>query len=78
MVFGIRKKKPVEVNERPAMGYIEIEGIGRVEVESTPDNIPSRIWVGNCQVKIDKRLYKYLWAWVHATPEGRKKLGSII
>lgn len=78
-MFGRKKKQePSGVNERPAVGYIEIGGVGRIEVSSTPEVIPSRIQVGDRMVKVDRELYKYLWALSHATSEGRKRLDSLV
>ena len=78
-MFGRGKKKEqTGVGERPAVGFIEISGVGRIEVSSTPENIPSRIMVGDRMVKIDRELYKYLWALSHATSEGRKRLDSLV
>lgn len=75
-MLGIRKRKPVE--ETPALGYVEIKGIGKVEVSSTPDHVPSHVQIGNKQVKINRDLYLWLWANVHGTPEGQKKLSAIV
>lgn len=79
-MFGRGKKKNEQagINERPAIGYLEISGIGKVEVNSTPESIPSKIQVGDRWVKIDRELYKYLWALSHATSEGRKRLDSLV
>jgi hypothetical protein len=78
-MFGRGKKKEEHgVGERPAIGFVEISGIGRIEVSSTPETIPSRIQVGDKWVKVDRELYKYLWALSHATSEGRKRLDSLV
>jgi hypothetical protein len=58
--------------------FIEIKGIGQVEVESKPAEIPSKVKIGDKWVKIDRNLYLYLWATTYGTAEGHKKLGSII
>ena len=80
IMFGRDKKQgePSGVNEKPAVGFVEIRGIGKVEVSSTPETIPSRIKVGDRMVKVDRELYKYLWALSHATSEGRKRLDSLV
>jgi hypothetical protein len=81
MIMGLLrrgKQEVTELNEKPIMGYVEIAGIGKVEVTSIPQSIPSKIIVGNRAVKIDKELYKYLWALTYATGEGQKKLSAII
>ena len=78
-MFGRKKKQePSGVNEKPAIGFIEISGVGRVEVSSTPESIPSKIQVGDRWVKVNRELYKYLWALSHATSEGRKRLDSLV
>jgi hypothetical protein len=78
-MFGRGKKQePSGVGERPSVGFVEISGVGKVEVSSTPETIPSRIQVGDKWVKVDRELYKYLWALSHATSEGRKKLDSLV
>ena len=75
----LRRKKPeLEVSDTYAAGRIEIRGIGSVPVETMPDKIPTRMFVGGRWVKVDKEAYKYLWAITHATDEGRKKLESMI
>lgn len=78
-MFG-RKKQPEtgELNERPVLGYVEIAGIGKVEVSSVPSQIPSKVMMGNQSIKISRELYKYLWALTYATSEGQKKLSSIV
>lgn len=78
-VFGRGKKQePSGVNEKPLVGFVEINGIGKVEVSSTPETIPSKIQIGDRWVKVDRELYKYLWALSHATSEGRKRLDSLV
>ena len=59
--------------------YIEIDGLGRVEVSAKPpDSIPNKVLIGKKWVKIDKNLYKYLWALANATDSGRKQLSAIV
>jgi hypothetical protein len=58
--------------------YMEIDGIGKVQVDSSPDKIPGKVLVGTKWVKIDKNLYKYLWALTHATEDDRKRLGNLL
>jgi hypothetical protein len=75
-MFGLKKKgKPVE--ETPVLGFVEIKGIGKVEVTSMPDHIPSHVLIGNRKVKIDRELYLWLWANTHGTSDGQKKLSAI-
>ena len=78
-MFG-RKKQPEsgELNERPVLGYVDIAGVGKVEVSSVPNDIPSHVVIGNRKVKINRELYKYMWALTYATSEGRKRLDSIV
>lgn len=79
-MFGLRKKGKEErtTNERAVSGFIQIDGLGEVEVSSVPENIPSKVQIGNKMVRVDKDLYKYLWALTYATPDGRRKLSNIV
>lgn len=58
--------------------YIELPGIGRVEVEQIPENIPSHVVVGDKKVKIKKELYLWLWCNAYATQEGHKRLRALV
>lgn len=58
--------------------FIEIEGIGQVEVSSKPDNIPSKVQIGNKSVKINKQLYLWLWANAYGTADGQRRLGALV
>jgi len=58
--------------------FVDIKGIGKVEVDMKPNEVPSKVKIGDKWVKIDKNLYLYLWATAYGTAEGQKKLGSII
>lgn len=77
-MFGLRKGKKEPIEENPAMGYLDIKGIGRVEVDSMPSAIPSHVMLGNKKVRINKDLYLWLWANVHGTSDGVKKLNAIL
>ncbi len=58
--------------------FIEISGLGKVEVETKPETIPSKVKIGDKWVKINKELYLWLWANAYGTAEGQKKLGAIV
>ena len=73
-----RRKQNKDVEENPVMGYVDIKGVGKVEVESMPSNVPRYVKIGNKRVKINKELYLWLWANAHGTKEGIKKLRNII
>jgi len=77
-MFGRKKKPESELTERPVLGYVDIAGVGKVEVSSVPNDIPSHVIIGDRRVKINRELYKYMWALTYATSEGRKRLDSII
>jgi hypothetical protein len=49
-----------------------------VEVDIAPESIPKHVMIGNKKVKINKNLYMYLWANIHATSDGRKKIDKIV
>lgn len=76
-MFGMKKKQE-PVDENPVMGYVDIKGVGKVEVDSMPTAIPSHVMVGNKKVRINKELYLWLWANVYGTQEGQKRLGAIL
>lgn len=78
-MFGLKRKKNSEpTEETPMMGYVDIRGIGKVEVDSMPTAIPSHVMIGNKRVKINKNLYLWLWANLHGTKEGQKRLSAIL
>lgn len=58
--------------------FVEIPGIGTVECEAKPENIPNKVRIGDKWVKINKELYLWLWANAYATNEGHRKLGSLV
>lgn len=75
-MFGIGKKQPKPIP--PGKGFVNVKGIGMVEVEELPSEIPKKVNIGGKEVKVDKQLYKYLWANTYATEEGRKKLSTVV
>lgn len=77
-MFGLKRKASEPVDENPVMGYVEIGGIGKVEVSSMPTAIPSHVMIGNKRVKINRELYLWLWANLHGTSEGQKRLSAIL
>jgi len=77
-MFGLKKKASDPVDETPVMGYVDIRGIGKVEVTSMPTAIPSHVMVGNKKVRINRDLYLWLWANLHGTSEGQKRLSAIL
>jgi hypothetical protein len=77
-MFGLKKKKSEPIEENPVLGYVDIRGIGKVEVSSMPTAIPSHVMLGNRRVRIDRELYLWLWANLHGTADGQKKLSAII
>lgn len=77
-MFGLKKKKQDLVEENPVLGYVDIDGIGKVEVDSLPTTVPSHVMIGKKRVKINRELYLWLWANVHGTYEGQKKLNAIL
>ncbi len=77
-MFGLKKKTNDPVDETPVLGYVDIRGIGKVEVASMPTAIPSHVMVGNKKVRINRDLYLWLWANLHGTEEGQKRLSAIL
>ena len=60
------------------MPFVNIKGIGEVEVEEAPEHIPGKVQIGSKSVKINRELYLWLWANVHATPDGQARLGKLV
>ena len=78
-MFGLKKRTgSEEINERPVLGYVDIAGVGKVEVSSVPNDIPSHVIIGDRKIRINRDLYKYMWALTYATSEGRKRIDSIV
>ena len=73
-----KRKEQDKIEEHPVVGYVEINGVGRVEVNSVPSAVPSHVMIGNKKVKINRDLYLWLWANLHGTEEGQKKLSAIV
>jgi len=60
------------------MPKMRIKGIGLVAVTRRPKRIPAKIKIGGSWFKVDKEMFKFLWASEHATKASRKKFKTTI